>query len=146
MKEITLITGSTLGNAEYVAEHLASLLEQSNFIVKLLHGPNLEDLPLNGIWLVITSTHGAGELPDNLQPLYKQIHNQKPDLSQIRFGAIGLGSREYDNFCAGIQLMVDLLTQQRALQIGKCLEIDVIEHLIPEDPAEVWLADWLANP
>jgi len=69
MADITLISGSTLGGAEYVAEHLAEQLEDAGFSTQTLHGPLLEDLPTAGVWLLITSTHGAGDLPDNLQPL-----------------------------------------------------------------------------
>ncbi len=89
MADITLISGSTLGSAEYVAEHLAELLEQQGFSTNVQHGPQLDDLPQNGVWLLVSSTHGAGELPDNLQPLFKQISDRKADLSQVRYGGIG---------------------------------------------------------
>lgn len=62
MADITLISGSTLGGAEYVAEHLAEKLEDAGFSTETLHGPLLEDLPTAGIWLLITSTHGAGDI------------------------------------------------------------------------------------
>ena len=68
MADITLISGSTLGGAEYVAEHLAEKLEEAGFTTETLHGPLLEDLSASGIWLVISSTHGAGDIPDNLSP------------------------------------------------------------------------------
>ena len=87
MADITLISGSTLGGAEYVAEHLAEKLEDAGFSTQTLHGPLLEDLPTDGVWLLITSTHGAGDLPDNLQPLYDELLEQQPDLSNVRFGA-----------------------------------------------------------
>ena len=45
MADITLISGSTLGGAEYVAEHLAEKLEEAGFTTETLHGPLLEDLP-----------------------------------------------------------------------------------------------------
>lgn len=35
---------------------------------------------------------------DNLSPFYEALQEQKPDLSAVRFGAIGIGSREYDTF------------------------------------------------
>ncbi|UMG83428.1 hypothetical protein MJK70_00020 [Klebsiella pneumoniae] len=37
------ISGSTLGGAEYVAEHLAEKLEEAGFTTETLHGPLLED-------------------------------------------------------------------------------------------------------
>ena len=143
MADITLISGSTLGSAEYVAEHLAEKLEDAGFSTEMLHGPELDELPLNGRWLVVSSTHGAGELPDNLQPLLEQIAEQQPDLSEVQFGAVGLGSSEYDTFCGAIKQIDDLLIARGAKRIGDRLEIDVTEHEIPQDPAEEWVKNWI---
>lgn len=143
MADITLISGSTLGGAEYVAEHLAEKLEDAGFSTRTLHGPLLEDLPTDGVWLLISSTHGAGDLPDNILPLYEELQEQQPDLSQVRFGAVGLGSREYDTFCGAIEKMEQVLKGCQAKQIGETLRINVLEHEIPEDPAEIWLGSWI---
>ena len=59
MADITLISGSTLGGAEYVAEHLAEKLEDAGFSTETLHGPLLDDLPTDGVWLLITSRRTA---------------------------------------------------------------------------------------
>lgn len=143
MSDITLISGSTLGSAEYVAEHIEEKLKEADFSTEMFHGPELYELPTSGIWLVVCSTHGAGELPDNLQPLLEQIDDQQPDLSNVRFGAIGLGSSEYDTFCGAIRLLDQKLTDLGAKRIGDLLEIDVTQHEIPEDPAEVWALNWI---
>ncbi|MTH47793.1 FMN-binding protein MioC [Intestinirhabdus alba] len=143
MADITLISGSTLGGAEYVAEHLAEKLEEAGFSTATLHGPRLEDLPLSGIWLTISSTHGAGDIPDNLVPLYKALRELHPDLSLVRFGAIGIGSREYDTFCGAIEKVEAELKRAGAKQLGETLRINVLEHEIPEDPAEAWLGSWI---
>lgn len=142
MADITLISGSTLGSAEYVAEHLEEKLQEAGFSTQLLHGPELDEVPQTGIWLVVCSTHGAGDIPDNLLPLAEAIRDSQPDLSQVRFGAVGLGNREYDLFCGAIRQIDALLTAQGAQRIGDRLEIDVLEHEIPEDPAEAWLETW----
>lgn len=143
MADITLISGSTLGSAEYVADHLAEKLELAGISAEVIHGAELDELPLQGIWLVITSTHGAGDLPDNIQPLFEQITEQQPDLNQVKYGAIGLGSKEYDTFCGAIKLADRILSGSGAKRIGSVLEIDVTEHEIPEDPAEIWLEEWI---
>lgn len=142
MADVTLITGSTLGSAEYVAELLAEKLEEAGFSTEMLHGPEFEELTPEGIWLVVSSTHGAGDLPDNLQPLFETIEEKKPDLSQVRYGAVGIGNREYDLFCGAIEKLDLLLTSCGAQRIGDRLDIDVLEHEIPEDPAEVWVSSW----
>ncbi|BAN97671.1 flavodoxin/nitric oxide synthase [Plautia stali symbiont] len=126
MADITLISGSTLDSAEYVAEHLEEKLQEAGFSTELLHGPELDEVSQEGVWLIVSSTHGAGELPDNLLPFYEALQESQSDLSGVRFGAVGIGNHEYDLFCGAI----------------KRLEIDVLEHEIPEDPAEVWVASW----
>ena len=142
MADITLISGSTLGRAEYVAEHLADKLEDAGFTTEILHGPECAELPRLGTWLVVTSTHGAGELPDNLLPLYEEISEQQPDLSAVTFGAVGIGNREYDLFCGALDKMEALLTTAGARRIGDHLKIDVLQHEIPEDPAGEWVETW----
>ncbi|EAW8702617.1 FMN-binding protein MioC [Salmonella enterica] len=143
MADITLISGSTLGGAEYVAEHLAEKLEAAGFSTETLHGPRLEDLSTSGSWLIISSTHGAGDIPDNLLPFYKDLQSQKTNLSAIRFGAIGIGSREYDTFCGAIKKIEAELKGAGAKQLGETLKINILEHDIPEDPAEIWLDSWI---
>nr|WP_318383694.1 FMN-binding protein MioC [uncultured Enterobacter sp.] len=143
MADITLISGSTLGGAEYVAEHLAEKLDDAGFETTTLHGPMLEDLPTQGVWLLVSSTHGAGDLPDNILPLYEELKEQQPDLSQVRYGAIGIGSREYDTFCGAIDKLEEELKACGAKQIGETLKINILDHDIPEDPAEIWLGSWI---
>lgn len=142
MADITLISGSTLGSAEYVADHLAQQLEDAGLTTEILHGPRLAQLPLSGTWLMISSTHGAGDLPENIQPLFDEMHTQRPNLSAVRYGAIGLGSREYDTFCGAIEKIDVLLNTLGATRLGETLKINVLEHEIPEDPAEIWLGSW----
>ena len=143
MADVTIISGSTLGSAEYVAEHLAGLLEQQGFSTEVLHGPELYELKPQGLWLVVTSTHGAGELPDNLQPLFEQIEEGQPSFAAVKYGAIGIGSSEYDTFCGAIDSVDRQMIERGAERIGEILKIDITQHEIPEDPAEEWLQKWI---
>lgn len=142
MADITLISGSTLGSAEYVAEHLAEKLDEAGFATETLHGPLLEDLPTSGVWLIVSSTHGAGDLPDNIQPLYDAINEERPDLSAVHYGAVGIGSREYDTFCGAIEKIDVLLSECGAKRVGALLKVNILDHDIPEDPAEIWVGSW----
>ncbi|GAL12749.1 flavoprotein MioC [Vibrio astriarenae] len=58
---IHIITGSTLGGAEYVGDHLSDILQQHNLETQIHNQPSAEEIENSGIWLIITSTHGAGE-------------------------------------------------------------------------------------
>ena len=85
-QSICIITGSTLGGAEYVADHLESCLTAKGFEVKLFNNAELSDIQSQQTLIVVTSTHGAGELPDNIRPLFEALENQPLDLSQMKFG------------------------------------------------------------
>lgn len=141
MTSITLISGSTLGSAEYTAEFLAEKLNDGGYVTTVLHGPTLAELPLTGLWLIVSSTHGAGDLPSNLQPLFDQLE-QTESLSKICYGAIGIGNSEYDLFCGAIDKLDTLLTKKGAIRLGTVLKIDVLQHDLPEDAAELWLEAW----
>ncbi|RXY46412.1 FMN-binding protein MioC, partial [Klebsiella pneumoniae] len=73
MADIPLTSGSTLGSAENVAEHLTEKLEEAGYRTEIQHGPLVDDLHAQGIWLIISSTHGAGAIPDNLVPFYNAL-------------------------------------------------------------------------
>ena len=144
MAMIHLLVGSTLGAAEYVAEHIEEKLQHAGHQTRMHYPAQLGDLAAHDgdILLVVTSTHGAGDIPDNLVPFYDALQEKQADLSAVRFGAIGIGSREYDTFCGAIDKLEAALKACGAKQIGETLKINVLEHEIPEDPAEIWLGSW----
>ncbi|MFO6483707.1 flavodoxin domain-containing protein [Escherichia coli] len=78
MADITLISGSTLGGAEYVAEHLAEKLEEGGSPPKRCTVRCWKIYLPRGSGLIISSTHGAGDIPDNLSPLMKHCRNRSP--------------------------------------------------------------------
>ena len=141
---IHIIIGSQMGAAEYVADELVAALDQQNITVTSHEQPQYAQIPQqDAIWLICTSTHGAGELPDNIQDFVSQLKQNKPDLGQIRFGVISLGDSSYDTFCqAGIDITA-LLQQLGARLTGEILQIDAQDADLPEDFALQWLPDWL---
>ena len=70
MADITLISGSTLGGAEYVAEHLAEKLEEAGFSPPTLPGPLFGDFSSSGVRVVFRPPPRARDLPANPFPFY----------------------------------------------------------------------------
>jgi MioC protein len=140
---IEIIVGSMLGASEYLADEIEETLKDEYNITQHLN-PQLSELQWDGsnVWLICTSTHGAGDYPDNIQAFVKQLHQTKPDLSQLTYGIVGLGSRSYDTFCFAAKNMDALLTSLGAKRIGSRLEIDVLEYPLPEDALPEWLKIW----
>lgn len=147
MAKFNLIVGSMLGAAEYVADHVADLLNQAGHQSEIHNPARLAKIVAepDAIVLVVTSTHGAGEVPDNLQPFVKDLYEQKPDLGAFRYGVIALGDRSYDTFCVGGKTLDQRLAECGASRIGERLEIDVTQYEIPEDAAEAWIQPWMAS-
>lgn len=139
-KKICIISGSTLGGAEYVAEHLDNLLTQQGISTTLYHGPDLEKVKDYNYWLVVTSTHGAGDLPDNLKPLFEQIE-QQDDFPAVKFAVVGLGNSDYDTFCYAVNKVEQVLLAKSAVLICPSLKIDMKNTFDPEQEAENWLIE-----
>ncbi|MEG9476287.1 FMN-binding protein MioC [Mannheimia indoligenes] len=143
MTSICIITGSTLGGAEYVADHLNDVLSSQGFEVELFNQATLADIEGKSHLIVVTSTHGAGELPDNIQPLFNDLAASSADFSAMKFGVVGLGSSDYDTFCNAVNIVENALKAKGANQVCKSLRIDVVNNFDHDASAEEWLPNFV---
>lgn len=132
----SIIVGSMLGAAEYVADALAEVIREHDKQAEIHLTPSLDDISGDSTWIVCTSTHGAGDLPDNIQPFASSLKDS--DLSHVSAYIVGLGDSSYDTYCYGAQTMETLLKQGGATLLSEPLHIDVLHHPIPEDQAVAW--------
>ncbi len=139
--KIALIIGTTLGGAEAVADELLPVLEADGHEVH--YGLHFDPQALleAPFWLLVTSTHGAGELPDNLQPFADWLDGQ-PDLSGHRYALCGIGDSSYDTFCGALDLLDPALRSAGASPLVDKIKIDVQQMDLPEDQALRWLESW----
>ncbi|MGL4752097.1 MAG: FMN-binding protein MioC [Aeromonadaceae bacterium] len=145
MAHIHIVVGSTLGAAEYVAEHIADQLTAAGHTHQLHNPATLHELSLTAhdVLLVVTSTHGAGDIPDNLKPFAEALATQHPDFSEVYFSVVALGDSNYDTFCEGGKYIQRLLEQCHGKQLADRFDIDVTSHDLPEDAADIWLRNWI---
>jgi MioC protein len=136
---IHIITGSTLGGAEYVGDHLSEIFQSRGYQTKIYNQPDLSEIPTQGIWLIITSTHGAGEYPDNIQPFIHTLEQTPPRTDQLSYAVIAIGDSSYDTFCAAGKHAFQLLEDIGATPLTECFLIDVLKYDVPEDAAGEWL-------
>jgi MioC protein len=140
-KHFEIIVGTMLGASEYVADAIAEKLDAVGH-THTIHGePNLDDISTNATWIVCTSTHGAGELPDNIQHFATQLSGAT--LNTVNALVIGLGDTSYDTFCYGAKEMEKHITENGGTLLADALYIDVLEHPIPEDAAVEWFESQL---
>lgn len=135
---ITLITGSTLGSAEYLGDHLADRLKQDDHHVQVIYQASFDDLIKSTHLILVTATHGAGDFPDNLAPLMTQLASQQPSLNTLKFQVIALGDSSYDSFCAAGLKAHDLLLNCGANPYQPPVTIDILASNLPEDACDQW--------
>ena len=142
---INIIIGTETGTAEFVADEVIELLAKNNIEAQASLEPDLTELLSNDRWIVITSTHGAGDLPSNLQPLYMQIQQSNHDLSSKKAMVIALGDSNYDTYCQAGKTMYELLEQHKIDLIAPLFKVDAIDEDLPEDIVIEWLTPLLTK-
>ncbi len=144
MTQVDIVVGSMLGASEYVADALKALLEEHDYQATIHLSPDIKDLAVDSILLICTSTHGAGDYPDNIQSFASSIEKKPANLNGRHFLLIGLGDSSYDTFCEAGKNLFSMLNSAGARPLTDPLYIDVLEHAIPEEHATEWLQNWLS--
>lgn len=143
MRQIEILVGSMLGATEYVADAISAKLSALGIEHRQHLNPDLPSLNINSLWFVCTSTHGAGELPDNIQPFARQIAGHS--LLGQPYLVVGLGDSSYDTFCEGSKQMQRLFDAAGAKLLAPPLYVDVLEHPVPEDKVIEWIESELTT-
>ncbi|OBW95866.1 NADPH-dependent assimilatory sulfite reductase flavoprotein subunit [Gallibacterium salpingitidis] len=100
-RTITIISASQTGNARKVAEQLKNKLSEQHSVT-LVSAADYKAKKINQeqILLLVTSTQGDGEPPEEAVNLHRFLFGKKaPSLAGIEFAVLGLGDSSYPNFC-----------------------------------------------
>lgn len=144
MKKINLVFGSVYGSAESVARTLYQELTQGGVNVELRRPETLAGYVPNQqeILLLVSSTTGQGDLPENLFPWFYEMKQNAPYLPELTYAVVALGDSSYDNFCGGGHMLDELMQELGAKRLGDVFEIDACETMEPENEALSWLKKW----
>jgi sulfite reductase (NADPH) flavoprotein alpha-component len=99
---ITLLSASQTGNARRVAEALRDDLQAAQLNVKLVNAGDykFKQIASEKLLIVVTSTQGEGEPPEEAVALHKFLFSKKaPKLEGTAFAVFGLGDTSYEFFC-----------------------------------------------
>ncbi len=136
-REITILYGSHTGNCQSLAESFFQRLESEKYRVTL---SSLDDFKPKGLkkvqdLLLITSTHGDGDPPDNAISFYDFLQSKRaPELEDLRFSVLSLGDSSYEFFCQTGKDFDKRLEELGGTRIYPRVDCD----LDFEEPAEEW--------
>ncbi|WP_420750210.1 sulfite reductase subunit alpha [Rhodococcus sp. O3] len=137
-----ILYGSQTGNAESVAEDTAAAARSHGFAptVCALDDVDLDRFATFGRVLIVTSTYGEGEMPDNAELFWEALSAESaPRLEGMDFAVLALGDTGYDGFCQAGKLIDMRLEQLGAQRIVPRVDCDVDY----EDVAAAWIAETL---
>jgi len=141
---LLILFGSQTGTAENLAKRIAKEAGKRGF------APTVHDLaqyPMAQLAseervLLITSTYGDGEPPDNAKAFWNFLnHPSAPKLANTRFSVCALGDSNYPKFCGfgkDVDLRLESLGAQRVHPRSDC-DVDY------EEPFAQWLNEALTK-
>jgi len=136
---IHILYGSQTGNAESVANDAATAAKAHGLkpVVTSMDAIDSDVLAAMDTLLIVTSTYGEGEMPDNAQMLWEAVSaDDMPKLPNMKFSVLALGDTGYDLFCkAGID-WDNRLAELGATRIYERVDCDVAFEV----PAESWIS------
>ncbi|MEM7091088.1 MAG: sulfite reductase flavoprotein subunit alpha [Pseudomonadota bacterium] len=138
-KPLDIIYGTQTGNAEAVAEDAAARARSKGFTPRIaeMDEIGMTDLAAMQNLIVVVSTYGEGEMPDNAHQFWEALSSATaPRLETLNYGVLALGDTSYDEFCQAGKLVDTRLEQLGAKRLGPRVDCDVDF----EDAVEAWIA------
>jgi sulfite reductase (NADPH) flavoprotein alpha-component len=135
---LLIMFGSQTGTAEGIAKRSAKEAEKRGFAPRVLALNDFEQAALGQAerLIIISSTWGDGDPPDNATNFWSWLNSEKaPRLERLQFAVLGLGDKNYSDFCGAskkFDARLEALGASRLIPRGEC-DVDY------EAAAKSWL-------
>ena len=140
-RSLNILFGSQTGNAAGLAEKTAKLAANYGLEANVVDMDGFDPARLASMKrvMIITSTWGEGEMPDNADAMWNAINANGPALASVHYSVCAIGDTSYDEYCkAGHDWNQKLsaLGGQEAFPIQEC-DVDF------EPPWKLWVEEAL---
>jgi sulfite reductase (NADPH) flavoprotein alpha-component len=128
LQPLLVLYGSQTGTAEGLAKRLAQEAANRGFAPRVLplNDCSKEHLVQGGKVIIISSTWGEGDLPDNAANFWSWLKSDTaPRLEKLEFAILGLGDRNYADFCGASKKLDGRLEALGAKRLTPRAECDV---------------------
>jgi sulfite reductase (NADPH) flavoprotein alpha-component len=135
---VLILYGTMTGNSEALAKKLADALRPTGFTacVRDMAHCQPDVLEQTNCVLVVASTYGDGEPPDDAAPFWQAVVRGKGlDLSGVKYSVLALGNTTYDHFCKCGRELDAALERHGAVRFYPRADCDVDY----DEPAKRWL-------
>lgn len=140
-----------VGTVTNTAEHVAKAIEMGcadlvpSIEARRMDGLDIRIFEEDALYVICSSTHGAGDVPDNARHLYESLASEPTYLGSVRYGVIALGDSAYpQTFCNGGLRFDERLADLGAVRIGDVCHHDASAGTEPEVVCTAWAREWLA--
>ncbi|BBY66071.1 diflavin oxidoreductase [Mycolicibacterium helvum] len=139
--EFSLIIGyaSDMGTAEYIAVQLAEAVTALGIDVTETELNDIapDDVAAASHFIVVSSTFGEGEVPDNGAVFWEELSASEARLDHLGYAVLALGDSSYDLFCNAGRIFDARLAELGARPLAERVEFDCYR----EGDARGWIAD-----
>lgn len=136
-RALTILFGTQTGTAQALAKRFATAFGKAGYaaVARGLHELPVAELPALGDLLLITSTYGDGEMPENAHEFWARLQDPAaPRLTSLRYAVLGLGDSNYSQFCQAAKDLDRRLAELGARPLVARVDCDV-EY---QEPAQAW--------
>jgi len=136
-RSLNILFGSQTGNAAGLAEKTAKLAANYGLEPNIVDMDGFDPARLATMKrvMIITSTWGEGEMPDNADAMWNAINANGPALGSVHFSVCAIGDTSYDEFCKAGHDWNDKLATLGGTEAYPIQECDVDF----EPPWKIWV-------
>jgi len=137
-KPLTVLYGSRTGNAEFTAADIGKRANEHGLLplISAMDEIELAEFVKRERLLIVCSTYGEGDMPDNAQRLWDKLNApDAPRLDGSFYSVLAFGDTSYDTFCEAGRQWDKRLAELGATRIADRTDCDV-DYV---DTAEQWM-------